>query len=65
LADSVSGTPQYVAYLLMRDLLPAAEGPPDRAAVLDLYAECLLATTGRRGPSPEDRLMNLAGDEPE
>jgi hypothetical protein len=64
LADPVSGTPQYVAYLLMRDLLPGRD-PLDRAAVLDLYAECLLATTGRRGPSPEDRLMDLGVDEPE
>ena len=46
--------PEAVAYDLMRDIMfedpnrPAPNADPFRAYVLDLYAECLVAVTGKR-----------------
>lgn len=46
--------PEAVAYDLMRDIMfedpnrPAPSAAPFRTYVLDLYAECLVAVTGKR-----------------
>lgn len=55
---TAEGTPQQIAYRLFHDVA-RAEGKldptgnlikaPDRKWILDTYAECLRATTGRRG----------------
>ena len=50
-------TPEYVAYLLMRQIANVEgksffqeENGADRAWILDTYAECLLAAKGYRAP---------------
>ena len=52
------GTPEAIALDLLKiitnvegkDLGPAGSNKADRAWILDTYAECLQATTGRRSP---------------
>ena len=56
--DTGTGTPEAVAYALMHDIMAAenrtfanpgkGEAVADRAYVLNLYAECLAAATGKR-----------------
>lgn len=44
-------TPEYVAYRLMRDVLVVEKRnleDLDRKALLDTYAECLAAVSGKR-----------------
>jgi hypothetical protein len=42
------GSPEYVAYKLLRDIATIEGGLKDRKAILDTYAECLRATSGYR-----------------
>ena len=53
MADNVQvptgeGSPEYVAYKLLFEVAKAENGLKTREAILDCYAECLLATRGRR-----------------
>lgn len=45
--DTTTGSPQYVAYLLLAHI-QQVERLADRKAVLDAYAECLDAAHGAR-----------------
>lgn len=42
------GSPEYVAYKLLRDVATTEGGLKSRKAILDAYAECLQATSGDR-----------------